>query len=101
MYLNPLVLKIFENADLSNMLSMVSRGIIPIAKKPANTNDICTPTVAEATADSETADICVTVSKPNPNTIPVTSAAPKGPGMPLLADILLAKIADPLSPFFH
>ena len=79
-------------------LSNVSTEIIPAAKKPDKINAVCTPVVADATADKVMAEICVAVSNPNPNTTPVTRAEPVGPKTPVLFKILLASIAEPLLP---
>ena len=61
------------------MLSSVSIGIIPIAKKPARTNAACILSVVEATDDNVRVEIWIAVSNPRPNTIPVIKDEPNGP----------------------
>src|SRR5690348_17974730 len=72
MYRKPLVSNILENAERITTLSRVSTGIMPSAKNPERISAVWIPAVADATADIVIAEICVAVSKPNPNTIPVT-----------------------------
>lgn len=99
-YLKPVVSNILENAERRTTLSSVSIGIIPRAKNPERINAVWIPAVADATADMVIAEICVAVSKPKPNTSPVTKEEPTGPSIPTLFRTLLASITAPLFPHF-
>jgi hypothetical protein len=99
-YVNRLVLNILENAERRTTLSNVSTGIIPKAKNLARIRATCIPRVADAATVNVNADIWVAVSKPSPNTRLVTRAEPKGPIIWVLFTTLLARIAEPVLPYF-